>query len=85
VGELMEIPMCFLLGGVTNVSKKIVDGRIKVATSNKHKKKKGCTADIIHKKHEKYTHTHRNEVVAYERKLKENTKKIKLTSQGSMK
>ncbi len=77
--------MCFLLGGVTNVSKKIVDGRIKVAPSNKQKKKKGCKADINNKKHEKYTHTHRNEVVAYERKLKENTKKIKLTSQGSMK
>jgi hypothetical protein len=36
----METPMCFLLGGVTNVSHKIVDDPIKVAPSNKHKKKK---------------------------------------------
>jgi hypothetical protein len=39
----METPMCFLLGEVTNDSKKIVDGPIKVASSNKHKKKKKDT------------------------------------------
>jgi hypothetical protein len=40
-GELMETPMCFLLGELTNVSKKkFVDGPIKVAPSNKHKEEK---------------------------------------------